>query len=157
MTRSSTATISSCISLGLLALGCARGPTFADYEQIPGGQGRVYVYRPGVYSDWLADADFEIDGKPVADLSAGGYATVLVKPGSYEIRAYFDQLGPDFTPPVSDRVRVAAGSATFCRFSSGHNVVMTHWMIECSDDPEAHAEIRECKRQELRKDSPFEP
>jgi hypothetical protein len=159
VTKSFTATISSCtraLACAALALGCARGPAFADYEPIPAELGRVYVYRPTGSSDWLADADFEIDGEPVVDLAAGGYATVLVKPGRHEVRAYFDQVGPDFNPPVSDRVRVEAGRAMFCRFSSGHDVITIHWQIECTDDADAHVELRACKRQDLDDESPFE-
>jgi hypothetical protein len=141
-----------------MLLACvARGPQFADYEPIEDGKGRLYVYRSTSLIMGGSEVSFEINGRPLANLGVGGYTSVGLRPGSYVVSGQFDYIGPNVDPAVKRRVRVSAGKAVFCRFSQDTNLVTYQWWIECSDDEDAHAELRECKRQDLDEDSPWKP
>ena len=115
MTKSFTATISSCTrALALLALlaGCQTpGAAFSGFEPVPAGKSQLYVYRPASAFETTPVVIFELDGKELARVRNGGYATVSLAPGGYGLA-----VGPDglaaASPKLQRRIELAPGGAT---------------------------------------------
>lgn len=146
------------VALALVTSGChATGPRFAGYDPISEGEGRLYVYRSAESSRDLDEVAFAIDDARLVNLDIGGYATARLRPGIYRMSAWFDGWGLDLEPAIDRDFRVARGRAVFCRFSSSRGLVIGERALECSDDAEAHAELRACRLQPLDADAPWDP
>ncbi len=65
--------------------GCATGEKFSKIEDVPPGQGVVYVYRPPAYAGCGVLPVIEINGEQLGRLKSGGYMYSLVPAGRTEV------------------------------------------------------------------------
>jgi hypothetical protein len=129
-----------CLVLALVALTCSAcglrtyfaGPKFADYESVPPGKARLYVYRPDWH--WLGPAlEVDVDGVPLADLDGATYVSVLVTPRTFKVWARLRETDR------FDRVAARAGHTVFCLYTDAS-------VLYCSEDRAEHEKLKHCRR-----------
>ena len=93
----------------LLVSGCATGPSLGTRytDPVPSleGHATLYIYRqPSIGAAWYPK--IFINGEEFVDLTAGGYTSVYLKPGKYEIKGI--QYQPDiFRTIVGDEFNIS--------------------------------------------------
>ena len=77
--------------MGLQIVGCASGPSFAitqaSFKPLKSGNGRVFLYREGLYSGSVIHPQILIDGKEVGKAVPNGFFYVDLPPGSHLVSA----------------------------------------------------------------------
>jgi hypothetical protein len=150
--KSSTATISSCtralFATAVLAVACqSAGPTFSGFATVPPGRAQLYVYRPSDAIETTTDVIFTLDGKDLAHVRNGGYATTSLAPGVYTL-----SVGPDglnASPTLERRIELAPGQSLVCGYASEGNPGSVTWQLVCADANQAPADLATCTLEPL--------
>jgi Protein of unknown function (DUF2846) len=153
MTKSSALVLSLVWALA----GCfAKGTPFTQHDPIFEGEGRLYVYRPVAFTNSGGAIDFVLNGKALSRIRNDGYVSLSLPPGSHTLVAEFPMNMANLQP-VGRSFRIRAGRAMYCGYSSSTNGIQIMWRLDCSDDQEAHSELRGCKREPFAKDMGWLP
>lgn len=152
MTRSSTATISSCtralLATAALAVACqSPGPPFAGFARVPPGRAQLYVYRPAFAIETTPAVIFRLDGNDLAHVRNGGYATVSLPPGTHTL-----SVGPDglnVSPTLERRIELAEGQSLACGYTSEGSPGAVDWQLACADANQVPPDLASCALEPL--------
>jgi hypothetical protein len=146
------------LGAALLIASCAAPPDthFTNYAPIPPGQARLYVYRPESSAGPHDAGGISVDKRPLASLDKGAYVSVVLEPGAHEFAAGVS-AGPRLARLPSRTIELRADRATYCSLSAELDGLVVLWDLDCGSDPEAHRELRSCRRGKLDRTVDWQP
>jgi hypothetical protein len=131
--------------LGLsLLLACASPPDarFAE-ASIPPGQARLYVYRARESTGPKDAGTVTLNAHPLAALGRGEYVSVVLPPGTIQLRAGREEAFARVSP---EPIELRPDQAVFCSLAADLSASLVLWTFACGRDPEQHAALRSCRR-----------
>lgn len=146
------------LALSLAACTTPSGPPFADYDPIPPGGSRLYVYRPSYTRSAWQRLEVTVNGQPLTDLADGGYVSVVLPPGGYRVAAGFHGMWVR-SEDLYRKIYLHADEAIYCSFTSEYHLMPQYLSheLECSDEPVAHPDLWRCSRDEVEENARWKP
>jgi hypothetical protein len=144
------------VLLGLLA-GCQTpGAAFSGFTPVPAGMSQLYVYRPASAVETTPSVVFQLDGRDLAHVRNGGYATLTIAPGAHALTAGPDGLAAA-SPKLEKRIELAAGQSLVCGYRSEGTPGAMIWQLACVDANQAPPDLAGCNLEPLSPGWPTSP
>jgi hypothetical protein len=146
------------LGVALFAPCCAPAPDshFSDYAAIPAGRARLYVYRPAGSAGPHDSGGITLDARPLVSLDKGEYVSVVLPPGAHELKAGVSEVSRLARLPART-LELEADRAAYCALAAKSVGPIVAWDLDCSDDADAHPELRACRRGKLDRTVDWQP